>query len=203
MATDGASPLSAAELLGYIRHLSSCRELQPIPLGSDAFCDCGREKALAHIDAQAQGVAALQAQVDAQLVIPGQFVAHSGGILDYKIECDSLSDRDIEGVAGALALMLSEFGSVEGVPRGGLRLAKALEPFATKGPLLIVDDVCTTGASLEAHRAGRDAIGAVIFNRGHLPSWCRALFHTNAVVDALTRERDALLTHALLLSDGS
>jgi hypothetical protein len=67
-----------------------------------------------------------------------------------------------------------------------LRLAKALEPFASlKGPRLIVDDVLTTGGSMERARdkhrgqgpAGRPGIiGAVVFARGQCPHWIRCLF---------------------------
>lgn len=113
------------------------------------------------------------------IIVPGTFTAHSGQELTWKIECDSLSDDDIRGIAFALSQVLPTFGSVEGVPRGGLRLAEAMRQYATTGALLIVDDVCTTGGSLEVYRAGREAIGAVIFNRGELPDWCDALFEVH------------------------
>lgn len=67
-------------------------------------------------------------------------------------------------------------GAVEGVPRGGLRLAEACRELATSGPLLIADDVCTTGASMEEHRRGRSAVGLVIFTRGPTPDWVMPLF---------------------------
>jgi len=51
--------------------------------------------------------------------------------------------------------------------------------FQAHGRLLIVDDVCTTGASMEAHRRGRDALGAVLFARGPVPSWVYSLFSMN------------------------
>ena len=44
-------------------------------------------------------------------------------------------------------------------------MAEAMQSYCTDGPLLIVDDVLTTGGSMEEFRAGRDAIGAVIFMR--------------------------------------
>ncbi|MGA7384505.1 MAG: hypothetical protein WBW81_07385 [Methylocella sp.] len=54
---------------------------------------------------------------------------HSGAATDFKIECDGLTDEEIE----TFALLISKkfkFGRVEGVPRGGWRnrqrLAKIL-----------------------------------------------------------------------------
>ncbi len=66
------------------------------------------------------------------------------------------------------------------MPIGGLRLAQAMQPYvSSSGPLLIVDDVLTTGQSMEKHRAGREAIGAVIFMR----SWEGALSLVPGFVD--------------------
>lgn len=106
----------------------------------------------------------------------GSVMLHSGQVSDFKIDCDVLSDADLETLARLIAERCGPFGAVEGVPRGGLRLASALMPHATTGRLLIVDDVLTTGASMEQQRAERDAIGAVIFARGPCPSWVTPLF---------------------------
>ncbi len=101
----------------------------------------------------------------------------SGRSSAFKIECDGLTDEDIGTAACLLARLLPTFGDVEGVPRGGLRLADALRPLWVRdAPVLIVDDVWTTGASMEAHRAGRDAIGAVLFARGPVAPWVTPLF---------------------------
>jgi hypothetical protein len=51
-----------------------------------------------------------------------------------------------------------------------------LQPYVTSGPVLIADDVCTTGASMEEARAGRDCIGVVAFTRGSIPAWVTSLF---------------------------
>ncbi|HJS83718.1 MAG TPA: phosphoribosyltransferase [Nitrososphaera sp.] len=96
----------------------------------------------------------------------------------FKIDCDALSDDEVETLAWLLSKRLPSFSSVEGVPQGGLRLATAMGKFAAKeGPLLIVDDVFTTGGSMEEHRAGRyNVIGAVLFARGPCPFWIKPLF---------------------------
>ncbi len=105
-------------------------------------------------------------------------VLHSGKQSDWKIDCDALDEEDLCCIATLLARQLPAFGSVEGVPRGGLRLADAMKAFQTTGPLLIVDDVLTTGKSMGEHRAGRDdVIGAVIFSRmSMMPVWITSLF---------------------------
>lgn len=124
----------------------------------------------------------LEAMTNLDLFIDGDITLHSGGHSDWKIECDSLSRSEIALFARLIAERVGPFGLVEGVPRGGERLAVALMPYADptnpSAPLMIVDDVCTTGKSLEDRRAGRDAIGYVIFARRaqSLPSWARAIF---------------------------
>lgn len=106
-----------------------------------------------------------------------EFKAHSGEILRWKINCDALVPADWRCLARIVTEIVGPFGAVEGVPRGGLWLATALWPWITKGPLLIVDDVLTTGASMEEQRADRsNTIGAVIFARGPCPSWVTPVF---------------------------
>jgi orotate phosphoribosyltransferase len=108
----------------------------------------------------------------------GRFVLHSGRESDWKVDCDALADHDWAALAVIAADRLPPFGSVEGVPAGGLKLAAALEPFSTgaPGPVLIVDDVLTTGRSMEEQRAGRAAVGFVLFARGEPPPWVRAMW---------------------------
>jgi orotate phosphoribosyltransferase len=110
------------------------------------------------------------------LFVAGEFVAHSGGVLPYKIDCDALSSSDIETIAGVMAWRLVRFSSVYGVPRGGIRLELAFQQYSTGSaldPLLIVDDVLTTGRSMIEARArfGPNTIGFVIFARGPCPEW--------------------------------
>lgn len=108
----------------------------------------------------------------------GDFEMHSGNIGHWKIECDALTDADIECLAFMLSERLSAFGSVYGIPTGGERLATAMRKYVTEGPRLFVDDVLTTGTSMEQARslASMPIIGAVIFARGPCPSWITPLF---------------------------
>jgi len=116
----------------------------------------------------------------------GDFTLHSGAKSGWKIECDALTDGDIE----ALALMLSErlgpFKEVVGVPRGGLRIADAVRKYVTTytgNPVLIVDDVLTSGGSMNELRRSystQPVIGAVLFARGETPVWVTALFQMDA-----------------------
>lgn len=143
----------------------------------------------------------------------GEFVLHSGQPSGWKIDADALTDADLATLAAIAAERLPPFGSVEGVPNGGLRFAEALQPhavckwcghcwaahcghaydirsappthcsqgcgckaFGAIDSLLIAEDVVTTGASIERHRAGRDALGVAIFARGACPDWVFPLF---------------------------
>ena len=115
------------------------------------------------------------------LFVAGDFTAHSGKVLPFKIDCDALSDVDLSTCAFLISELVPPFSDVQGVPRGGLRIAKALEPFAVEDAgLLIVDDVWTTGGSMREYRGDVDAYGAVIFARGPLDDWVSSLFNLNA-----------------------
>lgn len=120
----------------------------------------------------------------------GEFRLHSGAVSNFKIECDALTDDDWRTLAMLLAERLPEFSHVEGVPQGGTKLAEHMQPYAIPGPVrqLIVDDVLTTGASMEEHRLLRaeewgiprsDIFGACVFARGPHPSWVFPLFTLN------------------------
>ena len=105
----------------------------------------------------------------------GDFTLHSGGRSPFKIDCDALSSDDLCALAALVAKTI-QFGMVEGVPRGGLRFAWILQNYLTDGPLLIVDDVLTTGTSMEEYRNDREAIGVVLFARGPCPKWVTPVF---------------------------
>lgn len=108
------------------------------------------------------------------------FKMHSGDIGHWKIECDALTDSDIE----TLAFMIAErfvFSHVIGIPRGGIRIADALEKYKSEeGPVLIVDDVLTTGNSMEEARFDipnyTDIIGVVLFARQKPVDWIYPMF---------------------------
>ena len=119
------------------------------------------------------------------------FTSHAGKALNWKIECDALSTQEWD----CLAQMIYEyeprnFGEVVGIPRGGLPLARALEGYATGNdddPILIVDDVLTTGGSMNTFQMDyfrnrdprRGYIGWVVFSRApleHANGWINALF---------------------------
>lgn len=113
----------------------------------------------------------------------GSFKLHSGASSPFKIDCDALQNEDWVTLAYLVHRACRPFTSVHGIPRGGLKLAKALEPYVDlSGPpgILIVDDVLTTGTSMEEARQVRsDAIvkGAVIFARSpHVADWITPIF---------------------------
>lgn len=110
----------------------------------------------------------------------GNLTLHSGKESNFKINCDALLDSDIETIARLIAKRY-HFHGVVGVPTGGLRLANALlkyrEPDAPL--LLIVDDVLTTGASIQEEANNHKGLmrGVVIFSRqSHLPAWITPVF---------------------------
>lgn len=114
----------------------------------------------------------------------GKFKLSSGGGTDFKIDCDALTDDDIDCIAFLISKSI-KFHSVIGVPTGGLRLAKALQQYCTedwKLTTLICDDVLTTGKSMEKIKAEQQypCTGVVIFARGYCPSWIKAVFQMNS-----------------------
>lgn len=115
----------------------------------------------------------------------GNFISHAGNELEWKIECDTLTDEDWD----CLAKMISErteFGSVYGIPRGGVKLQLALEKYCNpKSKIrLVVDDVYTTGKSMHDVMTGDD-IGFVVFARKRVEFnsqyYVRALFTMDVI----------------------
>lgn len=104
---------------------------------------------------------------------------NSGGIACYKIECEALTDEDFETLAWLIA-QKGEIRAVHGISNNGRRLAAQIKKHLSKdGVRLILDDVLTTGASMEAAKRDtgwRDAVGVVIFARGPCPRWVLPVF---------------------------
>ena len=105
----------------------------------------------------------------------GDFTLHSGSKSWLKIDCDALTDDDWATLAIAVYEHGIKFRRVIGVPQGGLKFAYALEPYRFPNPeypVLIVDDVMTTGNSMEEMRAKYPgSIGVVVWARGRCPDW--------------------------------
>lgn len=108
----------------------------------------------------------------------GKFILPDKRTTHFKIECDVLTMTDWRALARLAAEILPPFSVVEGVPRGGMDFADALDQYATPGVsrVLIADDVWVSGLSMDRHRAGRDAIGVVAFARNPVDSWVKSLF---------------------------
>ena len=122
------------------------------------------------------------------LFVPGSFVSHSGLMLPFKIDCDALTDEDLDTLAHHVGTQLwLRFSEVHGVPSGGLRFADALQKYAlpvSNGQLrrvLLVDDVLTTSRSMEEFltlwNAAPLVFGVVIFARAPCPAWVRPIFN--------------------------
>ena len=98
----------------------------------------------------------------------GTFRLHSGEVSHFKIDCDALTNWDIKNFAEFISENIA-FRSVQGVPSGGNRLARALSRYCdpTREVHLVVDDVLTTGASIEKvlDRAQGPVVGIVLFAR--------------------------------------
>lgn len=105
------------------------------------------------------------------LLVNQPFTTKNEMELEFKIECDALDSADLITIADIVGPKLPPFKQVLGVPSGGIRLAKAFEPYENKVhapslPFLIVDDVWTTGKSMTNFtRYLNNWIGFVIFVR--------------------------------------
>lgn len=119
---------------------------------------------------------------------PKAFTSAAGLSLAWKIECDALTPEDWAGLAYVVSLKL-KFDRVIGVPTGGLRFAKALQEYSSRGQqTLIVDDVLTTGKSMELVRIGvtGPVTGVVAFSRGKCPQWVYPIFQLNDLFEGST-----------------
>ncbi len=115
-----------------------------------------------------------------------QFVMHSGEPSGFKIECDNLTDEEIDTFAMLILNNMEEFYDVYGVPSGGTKIAETLKPYKhyTGKKFLLVDDVLTTGYSMEEARVHlvkqkvpfKDIMGVVLFARTKAPEWITPVF---------------------------
>lgn len=120
------------------------------------------------------------------LFVNEPFTSHSGLLLPFKIECDALTDRDLDTLARIYAEK-QQYGEVHGVPTGGYRFAEALRRYQhrTSSFILLADDVLTTGVSITKlrdewfERYHWKIIGVVIFARGPCPDWVIPMFQLN------------------------
>ncbi len=110
------------------------------------------------------------------------FALSNGGSSIFKIECDNLTNEDIECFARMVAHV--SFKSVESIPKGGIPFAKALEKYIDPESEvhLVVDDVLTSGKSMTdamqaAFDRGEEVVrGVVIFSRGPKINNCVPIF---------------------------
>lgn len=134
----------------------------------------------------------------------GDFTLHSGQRSEWKIDCDALTDADWEGLARIASEILSPFRFVEGIPRGGMKFARALYPYRSRemGGLLLADDVLTSGESMEQARTFRgypeaETAGVAAFARGPVPNWVTPLFLTKSAIESLAEQNeDRVRRHA-------
>ncbi len=118
------------------------------------------------------------------LFVEETFVGHSGGTLHWKIEMDALTNAEWKCIARMIMEHQKDFFQAAiGIPRGGLKLSSYLNEYATqnsKDPYLIVDDVLTTGGSMEEfkkeHFKDKKTIGWVVFSRRKPADWINTLF---------------------------
>ena len=113
---------------------------------------------------------------EAKLFTVGDFISHAGLPLKWKIECDAISPEQWSALATMIMDYQKEpFSKVVGIPRGGLALQYALEPYITEGdhPWLVVDDVYTTGTSFREFCTNKHTMFAYkwcVFARKPIPS---------------------------------
>ena len=114
------------------------------------------------------------------------FTSHSGLDLSWKIEMDALSDPEWFTIKKMIMELTPPFKEAVGIPTGGSKLGDLLNEHGTgkeEDPICIVDDVLTTGESMEyfltqyqRNRRPFTAIGWVVFARGQCPGWITSLF---------------------------
>ena len=121
------------------------------------------------------------------LFVEETFVGHSGGTLHWKIEMDTLTDVEWKCIAKMIMEYETRpFHAPIGIPRGALTLSSYLNEYSTQNPedpYLIVDDVLTTGGSMNyfveqyfRNREPNEYFGWVVFARKKPATWIKTLF---------------------------
>ena len=118
------------------------------------------------------------------LFVEEDFKSHAGLDLHWKIEMDALDEEEWKCIARMISEYQTEpFQAAIGIPRGGIKLGQYLNEYSTQNsedPYLIVDDVLTTGGSMEEykreHFKDKNAIGWVVFSRTKPVEWINTLF---------------------------
>ena len=114
------------------------------------------------------------------------FKSHAGLDLKWKIEMDALTPNEWDCISTMILEISPPFKEAIGIPRGGSFLGKLMNRHGTgkrEHPICIVDDVLTTGLSMNEFKTKRQwrnpskYIGWVVFARIIPPDdWVRALF---------------------------
>ena len=118
------------------------------------------------------------------LFVEEDFKSHAGLDLHWKIEMDALDEAEWKCIARMIMEYQTEpFQAAIGIPRGGLKLSGYLNEYSTqspKDPYLIIDDVLTTGGSMEEfkeeHFKNKKVVGWVVFSRKKPATWIKTLF---------------------------
>lgn len=115
----------------------------------------------------------------------GWFVSHSKFQLPWKLDLENgLNIDDWEAIASIISCKFA-FRAVYGIPKGGTQLARILNHYCEpRYPVLIVDDVLTTGRSMIEARAqlgllNEPTIGVVVVARGLAPNWVWPILTVN------------------------
>jgi len=123
----------------------------------------------------------------------GDFTLHSGEKSWWRIDCDNMNDSELAIIARLMANKVGLFNGVSipnshpgsAVHRLKQYVYEHAEPrIMSEGIIyLVVDDVLTTGSSMEERRSSilkggniAEVKGTVIFARGKCPEWVTPIF---------------------------
>ena len=83
------------------------------------------------------------------------YTSHAGLPLTWKLEMEALSTREWSNCARMIMDdQTAPFSKVVGIPRGGVPLSDALQKYVSgnpEDPIMVVDDVYTTGTSFKEY----------------------------------------------------